>query len=91
MVIKLTQKLKVGDKEIEEINLDLDGLSGNDTLNAERMARAQGDMTPQMMFSQTYQLCLAAKASGITVNNLKKLSLKDVNKVYMAVNSFLFA
>ena len=90
--IKLSKKVKIKDKEIDEIQLDFDKTTGNMLLNAEKMARTLGDETPSIMFSQAYQVCIASKISDpvLTYHDICSLPGKDFSKILMAVSRFLF-
>ncbi len=83
-------------EKTEERKIDLskleDGLKvlrGKDYEAAERMARMQGDATPVIQYSSTFQAALAAIALGVTTTEIKDLPIKEFTKVIGQVNYFL--
>ena len=88
--VKLRSPIKIGDKEIKEVELNFDKLTGNTLLNAEKLARAMGEQNPQIMFAQTYQMIVAAKASGVSYQKLCELPGRESQDILVRVNRFLF-
>lgn len=87
--IILRKPLVVDDKEIKELQLDLDKLTGNDVLQAEAEARALGDLTIDTQFSKKFQTIIAAKASGIAYDDIVALGASDFLHVINTVSNFL--
>lgn len=88
--IELVNPITVEGKEIKEIELDFSKITGAAMLNAEKSTRTLGEQNPQIMFSQTYQAYIAAKASGVPYKQLCDLPGGDFQKILLAVNRFLF-
>lgn len=88
--IKLSSPITIEGKETKEIELDFSKITGSAMLNAEKSTRTLGEQNPQIMFSQTYQTFIAAKASGIQYKQLCDLPGGDFQKILLAVNRFLF-
>lgn len=90
MKIKLMKPLKIDDKEIESLELKLDELTGEDILKVDMELRANGDPRGfDHIYNQNVLLHLASKASGIIVDDLKKLSAPDFLEVTFTVRNFL--
>ena len=45
MIIKIKHPLRIQDKEVTELTIDFDKLTGNDFIMAEQEVRAMGDTT----------------------------------------------
>ena len=88
-VIKLRKPVKWEDKELSEIVLDLDGLTGDDLAAAETEMAASGIVPVFVDVSKRYHMHVAAKAAGVSVELLGKLKAPDATKVCMAVQNFL--
>lgn len=91
MKILLDQPIKVKDEEVKELNLDFSLLNGRKLLSAETQARAMGDKTPQIIFSQKYQAAVAAKAASVPLDVLLDLPGVKFQEILMEVNTFLFS
>ena len=88
--IELTKQITINNNKVKELNIDFEAVNGNMMLDAEKMARTKGDTTPQVMFSQVYALALASKVCPLSFKELSELPGKDTQKIFMAVNDFLF-
>lgn len=90
MEIKLIKPLKLEDKEIQEIDLKLEDLTGADILKVDLEIRAEGDPRGfDNVYNQKVLLILASKATGIIVEDLEKLSAPDFLEVTFTVRNFL--
>lgn len=89
MLIKLKKPLAVKGKELKELNLDFDKLTGNDLVQAEREVRAMGEKSPFLAVSMQYQAAVAAKAIGCPVDDVLGLSGKDFTRIMAASADFL--
>lgn len=76
-------------KEYAELELDLEGLSGNDLISANREARSFGDNSPVIELSKTYHVAVAAKAAKVPIDLILSLPAKEFTTVTMAVQDFL--
>ena len=79
------------DNNITVIDLEerLKKLTGHDFIECESIERAQGNMTPIISFSASFQLRIAAIALGTNPGDLQDLPIRSLNKILMSVNSFL--
>jgi len=75
----------------ERLELDLDGLTGRDLVQAESefLASNPGFVGVPSLQAE-YQLCLAARALGRPTGDLKALPIRDCLALTMAVQNFLF-
>ena len=89
MVIKLKKPLTVKGKELKELDLSFDKLTGTDLVQAEMEVRARGEKSPFLMVSMQYQAAVAAKAIGCPVDDVLALSGKDFTRVMTAAADFL--
>ena len=89
--IILTKPVNIGGKEVSEISMDFDTLTGNDLIKAESEARAMGDNTPLITASMRYQAAVAARALQCPADDMLALGAKDFTKVIAAVTRFLLA
>jgi len=90
--VKLSRPLKVNDKELTEIVLDLEKLTGEDVeaclLEA---SEATGRPVAVKQVDTGFHAQLAAVASGVPVERLRALSAPDYIRVTTAVQGFLLA
>lgn len=79
------------DVERKEIQLDLEGLTGEDIISAERQFLASGnnDANPLKEFAKEYQILLAARAAKLPVEFFHSLSAKDFTAITIKVQNFL--
>lgn len=88
--MKLQKPLKLEDKTVNEINLDLENITGEEILKIDLELRAEGH--PQgfdNVFNQNVLLKIASKASGLFPEDIKKLRLDDFLEVTFSVRNFL--
>ena len=76
--------------DLSKLEAGLESLTGRDYESAERMARMQGDATPMIQYSSSFQAALAATALGVTNVEIKDLPIKEYTKVISQVTNFLF-
>lgn len=92
-VVKLTRPKQFDGKEVTEIVLDLDSLTGTDIELAENQFTAQNPeisaSTPVKWMSNAFLAIVAAKAAKVPVELIKSLSATDYSKVTMKVQVFL--
>ena len=86
-IMEKTEERKI---DLSKLETGLESLTGRDYESAERMARMQGDATPMIQYSSSFQAALAATALGVTNAELKELPIKMYAKVIGRVTSFLF-
>lgn len=90
-VYVLARPIVFDDQEIKELVLNFDDLTGNDLLQAERLAERVQGYTPNFvpLTNTTYQACVVAKASGVVPELILALKAADFSKVTMQAASFL--
>lgn len=88
MKITLTQPFKVKDKEITEIDLNFEKLTGKQLANAEKEVRAMGDTTPSVFISMQYHSVIAAKLIGVPVDDILSMNAVDYKNIMVQVASF---
>ena len=74
----------------EKIDLDLDALTGDAMLTAEREFTAAGGFGAMMETSKGYLAILAAKAAKVPAEFINGLPAKEFSKITLAVQTFLF-
>lgn len=90
MQVKLTKPLEIDGKKIETLDLKLEDLTGRDILKVDAELRSDGDPRGfDNIFNQKVLLKIAAKASGILVDDLERLSAPDFLEVTFTVRNFL--
>lgn len=87
--IKLSRPVKIGDKEVTEIVLNLDALTGDDIEQVELEMQAQGRMAAVPETSKVYLMHIAARAAGVAVEDIRALPIKDVSRITVTVQNFL--
>lgn len=88
MKITLKKAFEFEGKKYESVDLDLDKLTGNDLIQAEREAAVMLGR-PSTDLDKTYQACVAAKASGIVADVLCKMPARDFAAITSEVQGFL--
>lgn len=92
VTVKISRPIEQAGKSTDTIVFNLEGLTGDDVLLAERDAVMTTAMPVlQMRTSGPLQLQLAARASGIAYPALSALPAKDCIAIIEAVQGFLFA
>ena len=91
MIIRLAKPLVYCDATHTEINLDLDRLTGADSMAVTRELRAKHPKEPVIMaeMDDRYLVAMAARASGIEEAALCALPLRVFGQVKMEVQGFL--
>lgn len=80
--ITLRRAVMEDGKKIKTIKMDLDQLTGQDLVDAEREYLALGGIPTNMSISVNYQQILAAKACGLDGDVIRRMGAKDA--VYLA-------
>lgn len=88
-VIKLKKPVTIKGKPTTEVNLDFEKLTGNDMIQAEKVARAMGVGEASVLASMKYQAIIAAKAIGCPVDDLFELGAVDFKNIAKEATSFL--
>lgn len=88
--IKLSKPITFEDKTYEVLQLDLEGLTGGDLVDAEREYVAGGGiMSSVAELTKGYLATVAAKAAGVPVEVIHALPAKDFAAVTLRVQNFL--
>ncbi|WP_338826268.1 hypothetical protein MTBGP_09680 [Moorella thermoacetica] len=90
MEIKLQKPFVKDGKTIEKLTLNLEAITGNDLIKAEKVARALGEEAVNPLFTQTGLAVVAAQTSGLTPDDILELSAPDFLLVVNTVYNFLF-
>lgn len=94
MKVRLSKPLVLGEgdakKEITELDLNLDALTGADVDFCVREASAaKGELVRVLVTDLDFHMQVAAKSSGLAVDVLRTLSARDYVEVATAVQGFL--
>lgn len=89
MKVTLSKPFTFEGKEYSEIELDLDSLTGNDLLKAEREFVATGGRANVPELSKEYLAIVVAKTAKVPVDIIHALPAKDFSKVTIEVQNFL--
>ena len=89
MKIALSKPLRYQDKEVKELDLVLDDLTGQDLIDVEEDMKRKGLTVNAWEYSRTYLISLAGRAMNIPANALKKLSAKDFTSIINETLTFL--
>jgi hypothetical protein len=94
MKLTLSKPLTIGEgeaaKTLDALDMDLDALTGADIAMCTRDAEgAKGEVVRVIVLDQDLHVQIASKASGISVNNLRRLGARDYVQVVTVVQSFL--
>lgn len=91
MKIALNQPFKIKDKEVTEIELNFESLTGKQLADAEKEVRAMGDQTPSVFLSMQYHSAIAAKLLGMPVDEILAMNAVDYKNIMVQVASFFLA
>ena len=92
MKVKLSRPLKVGDKEVNELELDFDRLTGKDVEKAAREALTlSGPPSSMLVLDVAFQIQMAAAACGVEVELLRSMPAIDYVNLTVAAAGFLLS
>ncbi|MDX8367784.1 phage tail assembly protein [Cytobacillus sp. IB215665] len=89
MKIELIKPFKIDGKELKEIDLNLENLTGADILKIDMEMRREKTRGFADVYDQEILLRLASKACGILKDDLEKLPINDFLEVTFGVRNFL--
>ena len=91
MKIKLKKPLSVKGEQLSEIDLNLEGLTGQDIIEVERQIDAANDGRALLLpeYSKIYLAAVAARALKVPREALNMLTAKDFTQITQAVQNFL--
>ncbi|MBP2654253.1 MAG: Mu-like prophage FluMu protein gp41 [Firmicutes bacterium] len=84
----LKKPLEYEGKKYEELQYDLDKLTGDDLLTAEATVNNAGMLAPVIDLSKAYQAAVFARAAKIEFPMMRKLSAKDFTEATATVMAF---
>ena len=90
MKIKFNRTYVINGKEVNELELDLDNLTGADLLRAEREFKTRNSGVNVKELEDSWMVQVAATASNVKYGDLLKLKGKDYLNVISKTRSFLF-
>ena len=76
--------------DYDELQKQLQNLTGRDFMEAEKEARSTGDVMPLITFSTGFQIRLAARALKLNPREMETLPLNQYAKVASTVSNFIF-
>lgn len=89
MKIQLKRCLKHKGKDLRELDLPLEDLTGSDLIDVEQQLFRAGKMALMPDYSKVYLIRVAARAARIPVEVLEQLSARDFTIVTNRVQAFL--
>lgn len=89
--VTLNKAIVVKGKEVTEISLDFNRITGSDLLKAEKDSRALGDQSPSVFLSMTFQAVIAAKLIGVPPDDIMALPATDFRNIVFPVANFLLS
>lgn len=91
MKITLTKPLKHKDKELTELDLTLDDLTGQDMIDVEEEMKRKGITVNAWDYSRAYLIAIAARALKLPVEALRSLSARDFTLIVNETLNFFSA
>lgn len=88
MRIQLQKPINYEGEEITELQLDLDGLTGKDMIDAQKEIQSMD--SPVQEFNKELLAVIAAKACGRPSDLMPLLGIKDFSRITVEVQGFLF-
>lgn len=88
-VYTLTKKIKYEDDEITELRMNFDDLTGEDIEKVEREWLHNGGGAGVPETSKSYLMYVVARAAGVRIEIIRKMSMKDVSHVTILAQNFL--
>lgn len=88
--ITLKKPINFEGKEYKELTLDVEDLTGKDSLNILKELNAKGYPVVGLLETNKFYLAgIAAKTAGVPYELIEALNIKDFSEVTMAAQSFL--
>ena len=89
MKIKLTKAINFHGEELKELDLNLDELTGNDLIEAEKQVMTNDNIYLITDLNKSYLIAIAGRLLKIPAETLRTLSAKDFSKITLEVQRFL--
>lgn len=87
--VNLTKPLNIDGKEVNQIELKLGEVTGEEILKIDLELKSEGKPGFESVYDQGTLLKIASKASGILTDELKKASMVDFLEITFSVRNFL--
>jgi len=87
-ILKLKKPIMIDGNEKTELSYDLDGLTGSDIQHAVRELAKKGIVVGASELDLNYHAALFAQASGISFDDMSRLSAKDYDAATRSVRDF---
>ncbi|MGG4034204.1 phage tail assembly protein [Paenibacillus cisolokensis] len=90
-IFKLRRPISFEGETYAELNLDFESLTGEDVIACERQFLSENNgSTFVKETSKAYQSYIVARAAGVPVELIRKLSAGDFSRVTLRAQNFLF-
>ena len=89
MKIKLKKAIISRGEEVRELDLNLEEITGNDIIEAERQVMISDNVPMVTVFNKSYQIAVAGRALKIPVETLRAMNARDFMAISNEVQSFL--
>lgn len=76
-------------QEYKELDLNLEGLTGDDLISVERELTVTGTVVVTLQTSQAACLLIASRAAKVPSELIRALPLNEASKLAMAIQGFL--
>lgn len=88
-IVKLSRAVEFEGATYTEIEMNLEGMTGDDIIKAERECLTSGIPMGVAETSKGFLMAVAARACKMPVEFIHALPIKDATKITMEVQSFL--
>lgn len=89
MKITLTKAISYQDKELKQLDINLEDLTGQDLLDVEEQLKRKNITVNAWEYSRVFLLAVAAHAARVPMEAMKTMNVKDFTAVINEVLSFL--
>lgn len=89
MKITLKKAIIFRGEEVKELDLNLEELTGNDLIEAEKQVMATDNVPMVTDFNKSYLIAVAGRALKIPAETLRAMNAKDFSKIVSEVQRFL--
>ena len=89
MKIKLKKAINFHGEELKELELNLEELTGNDLIEAEKNVMTSDNIPMVTDFNKAYLIAVASRALKIPAEELRNINAKDFSSIISEVQRFL--
>ncbi|MBR0316522.1 MAG: phage tail assembly protein [Synergistaceae bacterium] len=89
MKIKLKKAINFHGEELKELDLNLDNLTGNDLIEAEKQVMMNDNIPMITDFNKSYLIAIAGRVLNIPAETLRTINAKDFSSITSEVQRFL--